>query len=61
MYQPVKGEVKEGKLVDESLLKKTQPNGIVRPDDNTVHVVYGGRVSKMRNIVDNYMYEQKNS
>ncbi|MDN6385755.1 MAG: PTS transporter subunit EIIC [Alkalibacterium sp.] len=54
-------EVKERKLVDESLLKKTQPNGIVRPDDNTVHVVYGGRVSKMRNIVDNYMYEQKNS
>ncbi len=52
-------EVKNGELVNEAYLKKTNPNGIVRPDKNTVHVVYGGRVSKMRNIVDNYMYEQK--
>ncbi|WP_231631399.1 hypothetical protein [Halolactibacillus sp. JCM 19043] len=52
-------EVKNGELVKEAYLKKTNPNGIVRPDANTVHVVYGGRVSKMRNIVDNYMYEQK--
>lgn len=54
-------EVKDGQLVDESFIKRTQPNGIVRPDDNTVHVVYGGRISKIRNIVDNYMYESKNS
>ncbi|GEN51129.1 PTS transporter subunit EIIC [Alkalibacterium pelagium] len=54
-------EVKDGKLVHEDLLKKTNPNGIVRPDANTVHVVYGGRISKMRNIVDNYMYEAKGS
>ncbi|GEK90244.1 PTS system, maltose and glucose-specific IIC component [Alkalibacterium putridalgicola] len=54
-------EVKNGQLVDESLLRKTKPNGIVRPDANTVHVVYGGRISKMRNIVDNYMYEHKHS
>lgn len=52
-------EVKNGDLVKEEYLKKTNPNGIVRPDSHTVHVVYGGRVSKMRNIVDNYMYEQK--
>jgi PTS system maltose and glucose-specific IIC component len=52
-------EVKNGELVKEEYLKKTNPNGIVRPDANTVHVVYGGRVSKMRNIVDNYMYEHK--
>lgn len=49
-------EVKDGTLVDEALLKKTQPNGIVRPDANTVHVVYGGRVTKMRNATDDYMY-----
>ncbi|GAB2480599.1 PTS transporter subunit EIIC [Alkalibacterium psychrotolerans] len=54
-------EVKDGQLVQEDLLKKTQPNGIVRPDGTTVHVVYGGRISKMRNIVDNYMYELKNN
>lgn len=53
-------EVVDGQLVQEDLLKKTQPNGIVRPDGTTVHVVYGGRISKMRNIVDNYMYELKN-
>ncbi|MCC5894048.1 MAG: PTS transporter subunit EIIC [Alkalibacterium sp.] len=53
-------EVKDGQLVHEDLLKKTNPNGIVRPDATTVHVVYGGRISKMRNIVDNYMYEINN-
>lgn len=52
-------EIKDGQLVHEDLLKKTNPNGIVRPDATTVHVVYGGRISKMRNIVDNYMYEIK--
>ncbi|WP_423188339.1 PTS transporter subunit EIIC [Alkalibacterium sp. f15] len=54
-------EIKDSQLIDESLIKRTQPNGIVRPDDNTIHIVYGGRISKIRNIVDNYMYERKNS
>lgn len=50
-------EVKDGNLIKEDLIKKTQPNGIVRPDGNTIHVVYGGRITKIRNIVDNYIYE----
>ncbi len=50
-------EVKDGNLIKEDLIKKTQPNGIVRPDANTIHVVYGGRITKIRNIVDNYIYE----
>lgn len=50
-------EIKDKNLVDEALIKKTHPNGIVRPDDQTVHVVYGGRITKIRNIVDNYVYE----
>ncbi|GAA0360287.1 PTS transporter subunit EIIC [Alkalibacterium iburiense] len=54
-------EVKDGALVEDNLLKRTHPNGIVKPDNNTVHVVYGGRISKIRNIVDNYMYESKGS
>ncbi|MBM6615303.1 PTS transporter subunit EIIC [Desemzia sp. RIT804] len=54
-------EVKDGKLVNEDIIQKTKPNGIIRPDENTVHVVYGGRVTKMRNIVDNYMYETQES
>lgn len=53
-------EVKDGKLVDESILKKTNPNGIVRPDDNTVHVVYGGKVTAMRNVTDDYIYYLQN-
>lgn len=53
-------EVKDGKLVDEALLKKTNPNGIVHPDENTVHVVYGGRVTAMRNVTDDYIYYLKN-
>lgn len=50
-------EVKDGNLIKEDLIKKTQPNGIVKPDANTIHVVYGGRITKIRNIVDNYIYE----
>jgi PTS system maltose and glucose-specific IIC component len=50
-------EVKDGNLIKEDLIKKTQPNGIIRPDANTIHVVYGGRITKIRNIVDNYIYE----
>lgn len=49
-------EVEDGKKVDESLIKKTQPNGVVYPDEKTVHIVYGGRITKIRNIVDDYVY-----
>lgn len=45
--------------VNKDLLKLSNPSGIVTPDENTVHVVYGGRVTKMRNIVDDYVYKMK--
>lgn len=50
-------ELKDGTVVDEDMIKKTNPNGIVRPDEKTIHVVYGGRITQIRNIVDNYIYE----
>lgn len=52
-------ELKDDSLVDEALIKKTQPNGIVRPGKNVIHIVYGGRVTKARNVVDNYLYALK--
>lgn len=52
-------EVKDGSIVNEDLLKKTKPNGIVRPSANNVQIVFGGRVTKMRNIVDDYLYSKK--
>lgn len=53
-------EIQDGDKVDERILKKTQPNGIVRPDQNTIHIVYGGRVTKMRNATDDYIYHLQN-
>ena len=52
-------EVKDDSLVDDSLINKTSPNGIVRPGKNNIHVVYGGRITKVRNVVDNYLYNLK--
>lgn len=52
-------EIKDESLVDESLIKQSTPNGIVRPDEHTIHVVYGGRITKIRNIVDDYIYSKK--
>jgi PTS system maltose and glucose-specific IIC component len=52
-------ELKDDSLVDEALIKKTQPNGIVHPGKNVIHIVYGGRVTKARNVVDNYLYALK--
>lgn len=49
-------EIKDKNLVKEELIKKTKPNGVIIPDANNVHIVYGGRVTKMRNLVDDYMY-----
>ncbi len=48
-------EVKDSSLIDEVAIKKTSPNGIIVPDKNNIHIVYGGRITKMRNTVDNYM------
>jgi len=52
-------EVKDSSIIDENMINKSKPNGIVRPDNQTIHVVYGGRITKIRNIVDNYIYELK--
>ncbi|MGL5099198.1 MAG: PTS transporter subunit EIIB, partial [Fusobacteriaceae bacterium] len=35
-------EVKDSSLVDQNLMKKSKPNGIIVPDKNNVHIVYGG-------------------
>lgn len=48
-------EIKDNSLVNQDLIKKTKPNGIIEPDKNNVHIVYGGRITKMRNVVDDYM------
>lgn len=52
-------EIKDSSIIDENMINKSKPNGIVRPDNQTIHVVYGGRITKIRNIVDNYIYELK--
>ncbi len=48
-------EIKDNTLVNLELIKKTNPNGIIEPDKNNIHIVYGGRITKMRNVVDDYM------
>ncbi|MFT5873472.1 MAG: PTS system maltose and glucose-specific IIC component [Clostridium sp.] len=52
-------EVKDGSKVNKDLIKKTNSNGIIIPNPNTVHIVYGGRVTKMRNLVDDYIFSLK--
>lgn len=49
-------EVKDGSKVNQELIKKSKPNGIITPDPNSVQVVYGGRITKIRNIVDNHIF-----
>ncbi|MGL4402796.1 MAG: PTS transporter subunit EIIC [Fusobacteriaceae bacterium] len=46
--------------VNKALIEKSKPNGIVIPDDHNVQIVYGGRVTKMRNLVDDYIFNQIN-
>lgn len=48
-------EIKDNTLVNLETINKTKPNGIIEPDKNNIHIVYGGRITKIRNIVDNYM------
>lgn len=52
-------EIKDRSLVNEDLIKKSKPNGIIIPDNNNVHIVYGGKVTKMRNLVDDYIFARK--
>lgn len=51
--------VKDPNLIDEDLINKSQPMGLIRPTDNNIHIVYGGRVIQMRKIVDDYIYDNK--
>lgn len=52
-------EIKDKSLIKEDLIKKTKPNGIIIPDANNIHIVYGGRVIKMRNLLDDYIFALK--
>ncbi|MGL5053140.1 MAG: PTS transporter subunit EIIB, partial [Cetobacterium sp.] len=52
-------EVKDSLLINQDLIKKSKPNGIIVPDKNNVHIVYGGKVTKMRNLLDNYIFAMK--
>ena len=52
-------EIKDKSKVNQELIKKSKPNGIIIPDDHNVHIVYGGRVTKMRNLVDDYLFSKK--
>ncbi|MGL4652184.1 PTS transporter subunit EIIC [Cetobacterium sp.] len=49
-------EVKDSSLVNQELIKRSKPNGVIVPDANNVHIVYGGRVTKMRNLLDDYIF-----
>ncbi len=52
-------EIKDKTKLNEILIKKSNPNGIVYPDETTVHVVFGGRITKIRNLVDDYVLTLK--
>lgn len=52
-------EVKDSSLVNVDLIKKTKPNGVIVPDSSNVHIVFGGRVTKMRNLLDDYIFGAK--
>lgn len=51
--------VKNSELINEDLIKRSEPMGIIRPTDKNIHIVYGGRVIEMRKIVDDYIYQNK--
>lgn len=52
-------EVKDSSLANEELFRETGSKGLIVPDEHNIHVVYGGKVTKMRNIVDDYYYSHK--
>ncbi len=52
-------ELKDSSLVNEALIKKSKPNGIIIPDPKNIHIVYGGKVTKMRNILDDYIFSKR--
>ncbi|MGL5122661.1 MAG: PTS transporter subunit EIIC, partial [Fusobacteriaceae bacterium] len=52
-------ELKDSSLINQNLIKKSKPNGIIIPAINNIHIVYGGKVTKMRNILDNYIFVKR--
>ncbi len=52
-------DVKDDSKVDEVILRKTEYLGLNKTGNNHVHVIYGGRVTKVRNALDNYMEATK--
>ena len=51
--------VKNPELINEDLIYKTDPMGIIRPTEKNIQIVYGGRITKIRSIVDDYIYSLK--
>lgn len=52
-------ELKDSSKVNQDLIKKSKPNGVIIPDAHNIHIVYGGRVIKMRNMLDDYIFSKK--
>jgi PTS system maltose and glucose-specific IIC component len=52
-------ELKDSSKVNQDLIKKSKPNGVIIPDAHNIHIVYGGRVIKMRNLLDDYIFAKK--
>ncbi|MGL4673110.1 PTS transporter subunit EIIC [Cetobacterium sp.] len=52
-------ELKDSSKVNQDLIKKSKPNGIIIPDTHNIHIVYGGRVIKMRNMLDDFIFAKK--
>ncbi len=52
-------EIKDDTKINKDLINKSKPNGIVFPDKTTVHIVYGGRITRVRNLVDDYVITLK--
>lgn len=59
MYIKIKSCCKNPQLINEELIKQTEPMGIIRPAEKNIQIVYGGRITKIRTIVDDYIYLMK--
>lgn len=51
--------VNNPELINEELIHQTDPMGIIRPTEKNIQIVYGGRITKIRSIVDDYIYSLK--
>lgn len=48
-------DLKDMRLVNEDLLKKTGSMGIVKPSETHIHVIYGPRVQSVADSVKEFM------